>query len=37
MGTGAIGTDQLEARELLTVIEEWAPERLREVRDSLRT
>jgi hypothetical protein len=36
MGTALVGTDRLEAQELLSVIEEWAPERLRIVRDDLR-
>jgi hypothetical protein len=35
-GTAMIGTSPPEARVLLTVIEAWTPERLREVADSLR-
>ena len=35
-GTAVVGTSQPEARAVLTVIEQWAPERLREVAASLR-
>jgi hypothetical protein len=36
MGTAVIGTNRLEAVATLTVIEQWAPERLRAVADDLR-
>jgi hypothetical protein len=36
MGTAMVGTSLPEARIVLTVIEHWIPERLREVESSLR-
>lgn len=36
MGTGVIGTDTLQARAVLSVLDEQAGERLQEVREELR-